>query len=189
MTSSNGNSFHVTGLLCGEFTGDRWIPLTKASDAGLGCFRWSAPWINGWVNYHEAGDLRSHPAHDDVIVMKCTKNLCHSCLWLRTSPFQYDHEVKYDNMEQNEILCFNPWFWMTWICSTQFILNMWHIKMELTAIFLSYQLKKIHTVRNIVYMISACELVIINFPVFKICGISYTLIQNNGEPLKFPMST
>ena len=25
-TSSNGNIFHVTGLLCGEFTGERWIP-------------------------------------------------------------------------------------------------------------------------------------------------------------------
>ena len=33
MTSWNGNLFHVTGHLCGEFTGDRWIPRTKASDA------------------------------------------------------------------------------------------------------------------------------------------------------------
>ena len=31
MTSSNGNIFRVTGLLCGEFTGHRWIPRTKAS--------------------------------------------------------------------------------------------------------------------------------------------------------------
>ena len=38
-----GNIFRVTGLLCGEFTGDRGIPLTKASDAELWCFRWSAP--------------------------------------------------------------------------------------------------------------------------------------------------
>ena len=29
--------------LCGEFTGDRWIPHTKASDAELWCFLWSAP--------------------------------------------------------------------------------------------------------------------------------------------------
>ena len=35
MTSSNGNLFHVTGLLCGEFTGHRWIPHTKAGDAEL----------------------------------------------------------------------------------------------------------------------------------------------------------
>ena len=32
--------------LCGEFTGHRWIPRTKASDAELWCFLWSAP---GWT--------------------------------------------------------------------------------------------------------------------------------------------
>ena len=35
MTSLNGNIFRVTGSLCGELTGHRWIPLTKASDAEL----------------------------------------------------------------------------------------------------------------------------------------------------------
>ena len=43
MTSSNGNIFRVTGPFCGEFTGHRWIPHTKASDAELWCFLWSAP--------------------------------------------------------------------------------------------------------------------------------------------------
>ena len=43
MTSSNGNIFRVAGPLCGEFTGPRWIPLTKASDAELWYFLWSAP--------------------------------------------------------------------------------------------------------------------------------------------------
>ena len=33
MTSSNGNFFRVTGHLCGDFTGPRWIPRTKASVA------------------------------------------------------------------------------------------------------------------------------------------------------------
>ena len=42
MTSSNGNIFRVTGHLCGEFTGLRWIPRTKASDAELWYFLWSA---------------------------------------------------------------------------------------------------------------------------------------------------
>ena len=42
MTSSNGNLFRVTGHLCGEFTGPRWISRTKASDAELWCFLWSA---------------------------------------------------------------------------------------------------------------------------------------------------
>ena len=64
MTSSNGNIFRVTGHLCGEFTGPRWIPHTKASDAELWCLR-----INGWVNNREAGDLRRYRPHYDVIVM------------------------------------------------------------------------------------------------------------------------
>ena len=38
MTSSNGKNVRVTGHLCGEFTGHRWIPHTKASDAELWCF-------------------------------------------------------------------------------------------------------------------------------------------------------
>ena len=42
MTSSNGNIFRVTDHLCGEFTGPRWIPRTKASEAELWCFLWSA---------------------------------------------------------------------------------------------------------------------------------------------------
>ena len=42
MTSSNGNILCVTGHLCGEFTGHRWILHTKASDAELWCFLWSA---------------------------------------------------------------------------------------------------------------------------------------------------
>ena len=42
MTPSNGNIFRVTGPLWGEFTDHRWIPLTRASDAELWCFLWSA---------------------------------------------------------------------------------------------------------------------------------------------------
>ena len=68
-TSSNGSSFRVTCPLCREFIGYRWIPLTKASDAELWYYLWSAPWINGWINNHEAGDLRRYRAHYDVIVM------------------------------------------------------------------------------------------------------------------------
>ena len=45
MTSSkfDENIFCVTGPLCGEFTGHRWIPRTKARGAELWCFLWSAP--------------------------------------------------------------------------------------------------------------------------------------------------
>ena len=42
---------------------------TKASDAKLWCFLWSAPEKTGWVNNLEAGDLRRHRAHYDVTVM------------------------------------------------------------------------------------------------------------------------
>ena len=42
MTSSNGNIFRLTGHLCGKFTGPRWLPHTKASDAELLCFLGSA---------------------------------------------------------------------------------------------------------------------------------------------------
>ena len=68
MTSSNGNIFRVTGHLCGEFTGHRWIPRTKVSDAELWFF-FDCAWINDWVNNREAGDLRRHRRHYDVNVM------------------------------------------------------------------------------------------------------------------------
>ena len=68
MTSSNENIFRGTGPLCGEFTGHRWIPLTKVSDAELWCFFMYA-WINGSVHNRKAGDLRRHRAHYDVTVM------------------------------------------------------------------------------------------------------------------------
>ena len=63
MTSSNVNIFRVTGRLCGEFSGNRWIPITKASGAELWCFLWFAPWIKGWIDNRDAGDLRRHSAH------------------------------------------------------------------------------------------------------------------------------
>ena len=47
MTSSNGNIFHVTGPLCGEITGHRWILLTKPSNPELWCFSLIFAWTNG----------------------------------------------------------------------------------------------------------------------------------------------
>ena len=70
MTSSNGNFFNVTDPLCGVFTGHRWIPLTKASDAVFLISSLICTWINAWVNNHEAGDLRCHHTHYDVILMQ-----------------------------------------------------------------------------------------------------------------------
>ena len=44
MTSSDGNIFRVTGHLCGEFNGYRWIPSKKACDAEFWCFLWQQWW-------------------------------------------------------------------------------------------------------------------------------------------------
>ena len=77
MTSLNGNIFRVAGLLWGESTGHRWIPLTKANDAELLCFLWYAP-----KQTVDAGDLIRH---HDVIVMISTSRANHSALlvmWL-----------------------------------------------------------------------------------------------------------
>ena len=65
MTPSNGNIFRVTGHFCGEFTGHQWRGALMISLIFA--------WINGWVNYGEAGDLRCHGTHYDVTVMaaKC----------------------------------------------------------------------------------------------------------------------
>ena len=70
MTSSKEIIFRVTDPLCGEFTGPRWIPVTKAMQwRGALMFSLICTWINGWVNNREAGDLRRHCAHYEVIVM------------------------------------------------------------------------------------------------------------------------
>ena len=74
MTSSNGSIFRITCPLCGEFTGHRWIPRTKASDVERWWFLWFVPWINGWVNNREADDLRRCRDHYDVIVKMPIKN-------------------------------------------------------------------------------------------------------------------
>ena len=68
MTSSNGNIFRVTGLLCGELTGPSEFPtqrpVTRNFDVVLICV-----WINDWVNNREAGELRRYRGHYGVIVM------------------------------------------------------------------------------------------------------------------------
>ena len=44
------------------------FPTQRTNDAELWCFLWSAPWINGWVNNRETGDLRRHRAHYDIVI-------------------------------------------------------------------------------------------------------------------------
>ena len=68
MTSSNGNIFRVTGLCAGNSP----VPVNsphKGQWRGALMFSLICVWINGWVNKREAGDLRRHRGHHDVIVM------------------------------------------------------------------------------------------------------------------------
>ena len=81
ITSSHGSIFCVTGPLCGEVTGEfpSQRPVTQSLNI---CFLWSAPWINGWVNNREAGDLRRYCAHYDIIVMERGQRALLICFWL-----------------------------------------------------------------------------------------------------------
>ena len=45
--------------------------LHKGQWCGASVFSLICAWENGWVNNREAGDLRRHRTHYDVIVMKC----------------------------------------------------------------------------------------------------------------------
>ena len=83
MTSSNGNIFRLTGPLCGEFTGPRWIPRTKGQWRGALMPSLICAWTHAWVNNREAGDLRRYRAHFDVTVM-CLANSWLN--WARTVP-------------------------------------------------------------------------------------------------------
>ena len=69
MTSSNGNIFRVTGPLCGGIHRRPVNSPHKGQWRGALMFSLIYVWINGWINNHEAGDLRRHRAHYDVIVM------------------------------------------------------------------------------------------------------------------------
>ena len=71
MTPPNGNIFRISGHLCREFAGHRWIPgLFPAQRPVTLMFS-----LNNWVNTREAGDLRRHRAHYDVTVMERKKEV------------------------------------------------------------------------------------------------------------------
>ena len=84
MTASNANIFRVTGSLCGEFTGYRWIHKGPWHAALM--FSLIYAWINDWVNNDEGGDLRRHRAHYGVIVMGCVNHKAYH---------KYGYERKY----------------------------------------------------------------------------------------------
>ena len=70
-TSSNGNIFRVTGPLCGEFTGHRWIPrtqrpVTRSFDVFFDLRQNKRLSKQSW--------LRRHRAHYDVTVMRFVRS-------------------------------------------------------------------------------------------------------------------
>ena len=56
----------------------------KGQWRGALLFFFICAWIKGWVNNREAGDLRRHRAHYDVIVMQC-----HGCCWRKAPGYQH----------------------------------------------------------------------------------------------------
>ena len=109
----------------------RWIPCTKASNAELWCFRWSASEKNGWVNNREAGDLWRHRGHYDVIVMRHYCFRTHLPLgghWWRIQPKRIPHvwEFLHSTLHGPWPMCYcaakpfhskgrmeNEWLWRT----------------------------------------------------------------------------
>ena len=86
MTSSNGNFLR-----------------TKVSDVELWCFLWSAAWIKGWVNNREAGDLRHHKAHYDMIVMHLIRGSYKHIVGVVQKSYSYSNEH------------WKPWHFSFWI--------------------------------------------------------------------------
>ena len=90
MTSSNGNIFHVTGHLCGEFTGDQWIPRTNGQWRGALMFSLICARKYGWVNSRKADDLKHCGAHYNITVMiKWFDCICHYFAVLNVSMKYY----------------------------------------------------------------------------------------------------
>ena len=89
MTSSNGNIFRVTGLSAGNSPFPGEFPAQRPVTRSIDVFFFICAWIKAWVNNDEAGDLRRHHAHYDVIVMNWSKQMCMHCpamslLWSMT---------------------------------------------------------------------------------------------------------
>ena len=78
----------------------RWIPLTKASDAELWRFLWSVPWINGWVNNRDTGNLRRHRGHYGVAVMQ----------WLGVVMAQIFHDIMAKSVVMSQLI----FLWTHW---------------------------------------------------------------------------
>ena len=80
----------------------QWLPI----EYNVHSFLWSVPWINGWVNNREAGDLRCHCTHYDIIVMANDRRwLMRKCTQLihKWSPHQRRILTPYHFVHTNQL--------------------------------------------------------------------------------------
>ena len=78
MTSSNGNIFRVTGHLCGEFTGPRWIPTQRPVTRSFGVFfdlrlniRLNKQWWGWWFETRSRPLWRHRNVISECIICEC----------------------------------------------------------------------------------------------------------------------
>ena len=115
MTSLNGHISLITGPLRGEFTGHRWISLTKASDSELWCVSLIYAWTNGDENHRDAGDLRRHGPHHGVTAKLSHSHVCSTgfsfyiCTLLPTSA-----EAIFIRLMASKMLVHFYWFATEW---------------------------------------------------------------------------
>ena len=110
--------------------------LHKGQWRGALMFSLICAWINGWVNNGEAGDLKRHRAHYDVIVMSTyiivhnegmtvgygvmylsrslTDRSAHDMVWITDSFFCTKYTGKWLYGDGN--LCISSYFSVTYIC-------------------------------------------------------------------------
>ena len=133
-TSWNGNIFLVTGHLCGEFTGHRWIPRTKTSDADphlnkrLGIQSWGwwfeTPWRPLWRHSDVLGLLHCFGYQYEVITITwktiCPKIYAHVSLFV---VFWGRFNIMIPSYQDGKFRCgdktvFRPYYLHNWILCT-----------------------------------------------------------------------
>ena len=67
--------------------------LYKGQWRGALTFSFTYAWINGWLNYRDAGDLRRHRSHYDVTVMIWHLHYLIKCLLQNCFPIYYVYEL------------------------------------------------------------------------------------------------
>ena len=82
----------------------------KGQWRGASVFSLISTWINGWINNHEADDLRPHRAHYDVNVMQWSKPK----IWVKKkhTSTTMNWWSKHNKTEHNKPMCI--FSWNTW---------------------------------------------------------------------------